>query len=137
MTKDNDSDIYSPVDEQNFLLFAEMYYTNINCVEFEEFEEDLKRIKYVKKLFKKYRETGELKERLILNHLIVLYNVFEPEACTHMLCFKMNDYLEFLKPFLIFLSYWPDQKVINIDNLAIVNSMIGMDTNIVETLRNI
>ena len=125
------------VGEQNFLMFAEMYYNNINCADFEEFENDLKRIKYIKKLFKKYNETGELKERLILNHLIILYNVFKPEACTHMLCFKLNEYLSFLKPFLIFLSYWPDRDIINIDNVSIVNSMIRMDEKIIETLRKI
>lgn len=125
------------VDDQNFLIFAAQNYDNINCVEYDEFEEDLKRIKYVKKLFKKYRDTGELKERLILNHLTVLYNVFSPEACTHMLSFKLAEYLPYIKPFLMFLNYWPSSKTINIDNLTILNSLIIMDQKIIEELRKI
>ena len=96
------------VDENNFLLYAAKHYDNPNCTDVLEFNEDLNRIKYIKRLFKKYAETGELKERLIINHLTVVYNVFKPEAATKMLCFKLCDYLHLLKPFLELLNYWPE-----------------------------
>jgi len=62
------------IDDNNFLLYAAKHYDNPNCTDVLEFQEDLNRIKYIKRLFKKYSETGELKERLIINHLTVVYN---------------------------------------------------------------
>ena len=115
------------LDESNFILYAAKYYDNINCSSYDEFEDDLKRIKYLKKLFKKYRDTGELKVRLILNHLIILYNVFEHTACTNMLCFKLFDYLDLLKPFLIFLSFWPNTKNITVGNVTTPDCYINID----------
>jgi hypothetical protein len=90
--------------DENFILFAAKNYNNSNCLETPEFFDDLKRLKYLKKHFSKYRESGELKERLILNHIIILFNVFEREATIKMLYFKLRDYLEYLKPFLILLN---------------------------------
>lgn len=96
------------LNENNFSLFAAKYYDNPNCTDILEFHDDLNRIKYVKRLFKAYKDTGELKERLILNHLITLYNVFEPQACTRMLIYKLPDYTSVLKSFLIHLNMWSD-----------------------------
>lgn len=96
------------LDETNFLLFAARSYENLHCYDTLEFYEDLNRFKYIKRLFNRYEETGELKERLIINHLIVIYNVFGVEASTRMLFFKLREYHHYLKPFLSLMGYLPD-----------------------------
>ena len=108
--------------ESNFLLYAARYYTNPACLDADEFLNDINRFKYIKKLMVKYKESNSLKERLILNHIILLYNVFEPRACTRMLVLKLYNYLEVLKPFLLLLNYWPDR----IDNISIDNKTINI-----------
>jgi hypothetical protein len=94
----------APLDESNFLIFSAQHYTNPNCIDTAEFLDDLKRFKYLKKHFTKFKDTGELKERLILNHIIILFNIFEKEAVVRMLTFKLRDQLEYLKPFLMLLN---------------------------------
>jgi len=96
------------LNDDNFLLYAMKCYDSPNAI-MSEFEEDLKRIKYVKRLIKRYRATGELKERLILNHLIILSNVFGTRNSVRMLFYKVDkeDY-DILKTFLLFLNYMPD-----------------------------
>lgn len=121
----------------NFTLYAAKHYDNVNCVDMMEFYEDLNRIKYIKRLFKRYRESGELKERLILNHLIILYNVFENEAITNILLFKLYDYWDLLKPFLVFLSLWPEKFICPIDQIIKVSSSVPLDNNICNLLRKI
>tara|TARA_Y100000034_G_scaffold136371_1_gene212448 strand:+ start:8233 stop:8580 length:348 start_codon:yes stop_codon:yes gene_type:complete len=108
-----------------FLLFAAQHYDNPHCEGIEEFHDDLKRIKYIKRLFKKYYNDGELRERLILNHLVILYNVFEAEALTKMLRYKLDEYESYLKPFLFYLNYWN------------TNDTISMDLKIIDALRKI
>jgi len=126
------------LDETNFLLYAAKHYDNPSCFDTLEFYEDLNRFKYLKRLFSRYEETDELKERLILNHIIVVYNLFGVEASTRMLFLKLKDYYQYLKPFLVFLNYCPDKVVgIGIDNITIVTSNIQMDLKIVEALRKI
>jgi len=97
------------LNDNNFSLFAAKYYNNPNCTDILEFHDDLNRIKYVKRLLKGYAESGELKERLVLNHLITLYNVFEPHACTKMLVFKLPDHISVLKSFLSYLGVWQER----------------------------
>ncbi len=92
----------------NFDATAGQYYNNV-VFDSEEFLEDVGRIKYVKRLLNKYHLTGELKERLILNHLVILYNVFDPKVLTKMLFFKFDNYHHYLKPFLIFINQLPDE----------------------------
>jgi len=122
--------------EDNFQLFAMKFYENPHCTDLLEFHDDLKRIRYIKRLFKKYKQTGELKERLIINHLIVLYNMFDNRAMTRMLLLKLNGYHDCLKPFLILLNYWTvDVGLIN--NKKIVDTEVGLDSNIVNVLRDI
>lgn len=122
------------LNEKNFELFAAKYYDNPNCVDMIEFYEDLNRIKYLKKLFKKYKDSGDIKPRLVLNHLIVLYNVFNPPiACTMLLGLKLKEHMNILKPFLIQLSFWPDRFEVGDD--VILDSNIGLDINIVNLLR--
>ncbi len=105
--------MFDSLDETNFVLYAAKYYDNPECFDTEEFFSDLKRFKYLKRLFNKYQESGELKERLILNHIIVLYNVFGVVPTTRMLFFRLGEHYEFLKPFLEFLGYLP-KTVFNI-----------------------
>lgn len=127
--------MFDTVNDSNFMLFAAKFYDNPGADSIE-FEEDLARIKYIKRLFSKYRDGKELRERLILNHIIVLYNVFEHQACTRMLSFRLYEYIDYLKPFLIYLGYWPDKiGPIGIDKNVIFDSDINMDTAIVDKLR--
>jgi hypothetical protein len=95
------------LNDDNFIIYAMKAYDRPNCI-MSEFEEDLSRIKYVKRLIKRYKTTGELKERLILNHIIVLSNVFGIEPSARMLFFKIDkeDY-DILKTFLLFLNFMP------------------------------
>jgi hypothetical protein len=125
------------LDDSNFFLYAAHHYLN-PCVDQQEFLDDLSRIKNLRRLFGRYEKHGELKERLILNHLMVLYNVFEHKALTRMLVFKLYDHLHILKPFLLLLNYWPD-IVDNIgpDSETIRTSEIVMDMRIVDVLRKI
>lgn len=124
------------LDESNFLLYAAKHYENSQCLDTEEFYDDLKRFKYLKRLFGKYEESGELRERLILNHLIVLYNVFGQHA-TRMLFLKLDSYYSYLKPFLVLLNFMPDKVIIGADNRVIYSSDIHMDARIIEVLRKI
>jgi hypothetical protein len=105
--------------EENFMLFAAKNYTNTSCVDILEFKEDLNRIKYIKKLFKRYQSKQELKERLIINHFVVFYNVFETEAATKMILFKNQEYLSYVKTFLLYLHLWP--KTISISKSLIID----------------
>ncbi len=130
--------MFETLDDSNFMLFAAKHYDNPSCVESAEFEDDLSRIKYIKRLFRKYKDTNELRERLIFNHLIVLYNVFPHQQCTRMLCFKLYDYLSYLKPFLIQLNYWPKLvDAVGINSIVIIDSDISMDQYIVDKIRKI
>ena len=126
------------LDESNFLLYAAKHYDNAQCFDTVEFYEDLNRFKYLKRLFNKYREGGELKERLILNHIMVLYNLFGTLATTRMLFLKLRGYESYFTPFLVFLNYLPDVIIgIGIENKTIHTSDIKLDTHIVEALRKI
>jgi hypothetical protein len=87
-------------------------------------------------LFNKYRTAGELKERLIINHLIVIYNTFGSEAATRMLFFKLNQYKDLLKPFLVFLNYMPNY-IEGVEDTIIRSSDISLDSKIVAKLREI
>jgi hypothetical protein len=84
------------------------HYENSQCIGIEEFYDDLNRIKYLKRLFKKYLVSGSLKERLILNHIIIFYNVFSMESATRLLFFKIEEeFHSILKTFLVYLKYLP------------------------------
>lgn len=120
--------------ESTFLLYAMKYYENPHCTDITEFEEDLKRFQYLRKLFGRYRQDNDLKERLILNHLIVIYNVFGPEA-TNMLFMKLQEYHEYLKPFVEYLNFMPILVVY--DDTVINKDSIDSDARIEEILREI
>jgi hypothetical protein len=130
--------MFENLTEENFQLFAMKNYTNPHCTDMLEFHDDLKRIRYIKRLLRKYKETGELKERLIINHLVVLYNTFDVRACTRMLILKLDDHLDCLKPFLMFLSYWSDPiKLGMVNGKAYRDSDIPLDYGIVKSIRKI
>ena len=120
--------------ESTFLLYAAKHYDNPHCHDEFEFEEDLKRFQYLKKLFQRYIQTGELKERLILNHLIIIYNVFGLNS-TDMLFMKLEEYNKILKPFIIYLNYMP--TFIKYENKVIYSENIDTDKYIEEVLKGI
>ena|SRR6056300_339369 len=126
------------LNNDNFMRFAMKHYTNPHCTDLLEFQDDLKRIRYIKRLFKKYRQSGDLKERLIINHIVVIYNTFEPKAATRMLMLKLDEYLDYLKPFLVMLGYWDEPiKFGRVNGVVLQDSDIPLDTKIVKTLREI
>ena len=95
---------FNELNESNYMLFAIKFYDNPKAVTKEDFEDDLKRIKYIKRLLKRYKNTGELRVHLILNHLTVLFNVFD-EAAVPLLFYNLEEDLwSYLKSFLIFLN---------------------------------
>lgn len=119
---------------RSFQLFAAKHYDNPSCLSDEEFLDDLRRFKYIKRLFNKYLEGGDLNERLILNHIIIIYNLFGVEAASKMLFLKLAGFECQLKTFLHFLSLCPPQVVIN--EREIVNTdAIPIDPLIFDRLR--
>ena len=128
--------IYHDLNEKNFLLFAMQHYDNPQCVEVEEFNDDLRRIKYIKRLFNQYDMDGALKERLILNHIIVFFNVFQTRAATRILFFKIEEkFWPMLKTFLFYLRFMPEDKVESINGKDILVTDIQMDQGIINKLR--
>jgi len=130
--------MFDDLTEGNFQMFAMKAYTNPHCTDMLEFHDDLKRIRYIKRLFRKYKDSGELKERLIINHLVVLYNTFDPRSMTRMLVLKLEEYLDCLKPFLMLLSFWVDpMKLGKINGKVYRDSDVPLDYGIVQTIRQI
>ncbi len=120
--------------EDTFLLYAAKHYENPQCHDIIEFEEDMKRFQYLRKLFSRYKQYGDLKERLILNHLIIIYNCFGTKA-TGMLFLKLNEYHEFLTPFIEYLNYLPE--LVEYNGNFINTKYIQKDISIIETLKGI
>jgi hypothetical protein len=119
--------------ENNFLVYAMHHYDNPQCHSLDEFEEDLKKILYLKKLLSRYKNNGELRERLILNHIIVLYNIFG-EAATNMLFYKIEkSNWDVLITFLVYLERMPE----TIPQYGIQLSQVQLDERVIATLRNI
>jgi len=119
--------------ENNFLLFAMHHYDNPQCHSVVEFEEDMKRFLYLKKLFTRYSQNGELRERLILNHIIVLYNIFG-DAATTMLFYKLEEkYWRSLVTFLVYLDRMPEE----ISQYGIILSEVELDETVIKALRKI
>ena len=128
--------IYNDLNEKNFLLFAMQHYENPQCVEVEEFNDDLRKIKYIKRLFNQYHIEGTLKERLILNHLIVFYNVFPVKVATRILFLKLEEHFwPILKTFLVYLHYMPEEKIESINGKEIIVSDVPMDQLVIDRLR--
>lgn len=120
--------IFNELTEDNLFLYAAKHYYNPQFSDIEEFYEDLKRFKYIKRLVNRYLENGDLAERLILNHMIVVFNSFGVEAGLKILELKLDEkHWPVVKPFLIFLKY------IRADQYT----GISMDQKVVEVLRKI
>lgn len=120
--------IFEELNDDNWMMFASKYYKNIQCTSLEEFYDDLQRFKYLKRLFKRYLNNDDLQERLILNHIIVLNNVFGIKEANKMLFFKIEEnHWPMLKTFLVYLNYLPDDEYVD----------IPLDQNIIKVLRTI
>lgn len=119
--------LFEQLDNDNFVMYAMKWYDNPQCTDVEEFNEDLQRFKYLKRLLNRY-DNGDLQERLILNHLIVIYNVFGIEAAHKMVFFKLQrNHWSALKTFLIYLGYLGSDALVD----------VPVDPHIVEVLRKI
>ena len=120
--------MYENITTNNFVMYAIKHYDNPQCEGEKEFHDDMKRFKYIKRLFKKYSLGGQLKERLLLNHIIILRNLFGTEACVTLLLFKtQREYLSVLKSFLIFLNMIREDELTDIES----------DIYVLEALRKI
>lgn len=119
--------------EDNFVLYAMHHYDNPQCHSIQEFEDDLKRFLYLKKLITRYKVNSDLRERLILNHIIILFNVFG-DAATRMLFYKIDKkYWDVLATVLLYLNRMPDQ----IPNSDVKLSDIPLDEGMIQALRKI
>ena len=111
---------------------------NSSCIDTEEFLDDLKRINYIKKLFNKYKKTGELNERLVLNHLVVLTNVFKVDCLVKMLFFELENFWDCLKPFLSFMNIIPKYiEGIGTNNVIIFTDEIPSNISITDKLNSL
>ena len=120
--------LFNESNEETFMLYAIKNYYNPKCIDVEEFYEDLNRFKYVKRLVNRYLDGGKLSERLILNHLIVIFNAFDIEASLKLLEYKLDDrHWSVIKPFLVFLRHIKNDQYTG----------ISMDEKVVEALRKI
>ena len=119
---------FKELNDKNLFLYAANHYRTNKLVDADEFQEDLKRFKYIKRLLNRYIESDELSERLILNHLIVVFNMFGIEAALEILNLKLEDkHWPVMKPFLVFLKYITNDQYTG----------ITMDPNVIEVLRKI
>ena len=120
--------VFNELTEKNLFLYAAKHYKNPNFSDIDDFYEDLKRFKYIKRLLNRYIESDELSERLILNHLIVVFNMFGIEAALEILNLKLEDkHWPVMKPFLVFLKYITNDQYTG----------ITMDPNVIDVLRKI
>ena len=128
--------MFDDLNDENFLMYAMKCYTSPNC-SMSEFEGDIKRTKYLKRLFRRYKVTKSLKERLILNHIILLNNVFSPESLARILFYRIDerDY-DILKTFLCYLNIMPE-VIYGIHGKNINSYDIPVDLHIAEILRTI
>jgi hypothetical protein len=114
--------------ENNFELYAAKHYDNPRCLDIAEFHDDLARFKYIKRLLRRYAATGTLQERLILNHLIILYNVFGITSANRMIFHKIEPKLwPTLKPFLVYLNFLPESEKVE----------VPLDPHVIKVLRSI
>ena len=128
--------MFDDLNDDNFLIYAMKSYVSPHCI-MSEFEGDMKRTKYLKKLFRRFKASGDLKERLILNHIILIYNVFDAESATRILFYRTDerDY-DILKTFLIYLNLMPT-RINGIRGMNIESSDIMLDLSIAEILRKL
>jgi len=117
---------FSELTQGNYMMFALLHYDNPHCKDIKEFFEDIKRLHYIRRLFKRYSEDNVLKERLIINHLVTFYNVFDNKAATRILFYKVEkEFHPILKTFLVYLNR------LSLDQYT----EISLDNNIIDKLR--
>ena len=117
--------MFEKLTNDNITMFAIKHYDNPQCEGESEFHDDMKRFKYIKRLLIKYQDSGELKERLILNHLIVVFNVFGAEAGSTLLLFKLEpEFWSILKTFMVFLNMLPDGELEEIDEVEEIKRVL-------------
>jgi len=127
--------ITEPLNEKNYIRYAMKNYDNPSGG-VEEFEEDMARIVYLKRLFRKYHNTGVLRDRLVLNHIITFYNVFGVEVATRLLFFRIESELHYiLRTFLVFLNYLPDGNPSF--NVGVDVLRVNLDKRVIDLLRKI
>lgn len=120
--------LFGELNNDNFELYAAKHYRNSACLDVQEFYDDIARFKYVVRLLRKYRDSGKLQERLILNHIITIYNVFEIAAANRMIFYRVDINLwAALKTFLLYLNYLPENVYQN----------INIDLNIAKKLKDL
>lgn len=128
---------YEKLTNENYLIFCAQHYNSNKYYTTEEFIEDLNRVKYIKKLITRYVENDDLKERLILNHIIVLNNCFGPEVTCKILYLKLKNQMRYVKPFLLLIDILPN-KIYNVEDETVIDtSFIDMDQNIINRLRKV
>ena len=118
--------MYENITSENVMMFAIKHYDNPQCEGEKEFHDDMKRFKYVKRLLRKYKDSGILKERLLLNHVIILNNLFGPEACVTLFLFKIQrEHWGTLKSFLLFLNIIRDDELQHVEENKTVSDILG------------
>ena len=118
--------MYEKITNENIIMFAIKHYDNPQCEGEKEFYDDMKKFKYIKRLLRKHNDTNVLKERLLLNHIIVLHNLFESEACVTLLLFKIQrEYWSTLKSFLLFLNIIRDDELQHVKENKTVLDTLG------------
>jgi hypothetical protein len=128
--------MFDDLTDDNFVLFAAKHYNRPHCHSLDEFNEDLRRVLYIKKMLVRYKETKAINIRLILNHLIVLFNMFDHEAIVRVLFLKLDEYLHYIRPFLEFIGYWTE-KIEQINGTLVDPNEVYSDNNISKLLREI
>ncbi len=129
--------MFSKITKKNWLFFAIKNYNVPNLDSEQEFYEDIKRFKYIKRLFRKYKTTGELKTRLILNHIICFYNVFDKYSATRIWFFKIEKvYWPVLKTFLEYLSLMP-VVIYSVNGENIISESLEIDEKVLKDLENL
>ena len=120
--------IFDELNQKNFKLFAMNNYNNTECIDVDEFKEDLNRFKYIKRLLSRYESSDDLQERLILNHLIVIFNVFGIGPANRMIWYKVEkDHWTYIKPFLVYLNYLPEDDYVE----------VPLDSTVIDVLRKL
>lgn len=128
--------LFDDLNNENVMMYAIKAYEKPNCI-MSEFKDDMKRFNYIKRLFKRYKKFDELREQLVINHLIILYNVFGPEVATRLLFYKISkDDYSILKTYLLFLNFMPE-IIRGVKGKDIFSSEISVDLKVAEALRKI
>ena len=118
--------MFESLTKDNIVMYAIKHYHNPSCQGMEEFYDDMKKFKYIKRLFRKYKDSGILKERLLLNHIIVLNNLFGADAASTLLFFKIeSEYWPILKGFLEFLNIMPEHDLTHIKTAPLVKERLN------------